>query len=159
MSPRVKKPEPASTNLSAKDLNRFLDLRHIDPHALLGMHPQGEGVLVRVFRPDASAVSILLEGGEERLLAPTHPSGLFEIFLADKKEIPPYQVKVSYPGKKVFTYWDPYAFWPTLGEMDIYLLGEGNHQKLHEKMGAHFREWQGVKGFSFVVWAPSAKGV
>ena len=159
MSPRVKKQPPATTNLSAKDINRFLDLRHIDPHALLGMHPQGEGVLVRVFRPDASAVSILLEGGEEYPLAQTHPSGLFEVFIADKKEIPPYRVKVSYPGKKTFTYWDPYAFWPTLGEMDIYLLGEGNHQKLHEKMGAHYREWQGVKGFSFAVWAPSAKGV
>src|SRR5205807_2347896 len=35
----------------------------------------------------------------------------------------------------------------------------GTHEKLHEKMGAHFRDWQGVQGFSFAVWAPGAKGV
>ena len=159
MSTRVKKQTPISTTLSARDIDRFLNLRHSDPHSLLGMHSQGEGVQVRVFRPDASTVSILLDGGEERPLSQSHPSGIFEIFLSDKKEIPPYQVRVSYPGKKVFTYWDPYAFWPTLGELDLHLLGEGNHEKLHEKMGAHLRDWQGVKGFSFAVWAPAAQGV
>ena len=159
MPPRTKKPAPAATNLSAKDLERFLNLRHADPHSFLGIHPQSDGILIRVFRPDAVAVSILLTGDEEKILVRSHPAGLFEVLLPGQKEMTPYRVKVEYPGRKVFTYWDPYAFWPTLGDLDLHLLGEDNHEKLHEKMGAHFREWQKVKGFSFAVWAPGAKGV
>ena len=46
-----------------------------------------------------------------------------------------------------------------LGEMDLYLLGEGNHERLYEKMGAHVMQWQGVTGVAFAVWAPGAKSV
>ena len=165
MPPRAKKqmtPSPAksSSAIPKGDLDRFISLSHGDPHSLLGIHPQKNGVMVRVFRPDASAISIQLNGkGKEVELAPSHSAGLFEALLEGEKEVPPYRVKVEYPRKKVFTYWDPYAFWPTLGDMDLYLLGEGNHQKLHEKMGAHFITHQGVEGVSFAVWAPGAKGV
>lgn len=165
MAPRTKKPTPkqpakASFGVPKGDLDRFLSLSHGDPHSILGIHPQKKGVSIRVFRPEAQAVSILLNGkGGEVALDRCHPAGLFEVLLEDRSEVPPYRVKVEYAGGRVFTYWDPYAFWPTLGEMDVYLLGEGNHQKLHEKMGAHFLTHQGVEGVSFAVWAPGAEGV
>ncbi|HUO58211.1 MAG TPA: 1,4-alpha-glucan branching protein GlgB [bacterium] len=169
-----KKPEPVATTLSAKDLDLFLSLKHGDPHSILGIHPQGDGIVVRVFRPDALTVSILpresrpshpvdpselSRSGQWIEAGKAHPSGLFEAYFPGAKELEPYQVRVEYAGRKVFTYWDPYAFWPTLGDMDLHLLGEGNHEKLHEKMGAHLIEWQGIQGFSFAVWAPSAQGV
>jgi len=168
MPPRTKKQavkktsEPAAqaSSLSKAELDRFLSLSHGDPHSILGIHPQKKGAIIRVFRPDAQSVSILLDGkGGEVELVCSHPAGLFEVHLEDRSEVPPYRVKVAYAGNKIFTYWDPYAFWPTLGEMDVYLLGEGNHQKLHEKMGAHFMDHQGVEGVSFSVWAPGAKSV
>ena len=41
---------------------------------------------------------------------------------------------------------DPYSFLPTLGEMDIHLAGEGRHEELWCRLGAHVREIDGVAG-------------
>ena len=54
---------------------------------------------------------------------------------------------------------DPYRFLPTVGELDLHLVGEGRHEELWEKLGAHVRELEGVRGTAFAVWAPSAKSV
>lgn len=46
-----------------------------------------------------------------------------------------------------------------LTDLDIHLIREGTHYKNYEKLGAHLREIDGVKGVHFVVWAPNAKRV
>jgi 1,4-alpha-glucan branching enzyme len=43
--------------------------------------------------------------------------------------------------------------------MDIYLLSEGTHLRLYEKLGAHPTVMDGVEGVAFAVWAPSARRV
>jgi 1,4-alpha-glucan branching enzyme len=43
-----------------------------------------------------------------------------------------------------------------LGELDLYLLGEGRHEQLYERLGAHCLDGGGVR---FAVWAPNAKAV
>ncbi len=48
---------------------------------------------------------------------------------------------------------------PILSEFDLYLLGEGNHLKLYDKLGAHPMDMEGVAGVAFVVWAPNAQRV
>jgi 1,4-alpha-glucan branching enzyme len=53
----------------------------------------------------------------------------------------------------------PYAFPRILSDFDLYLLGEGNHLKLYDKLGAHPMEMGGVAGVAFVVWAPNAQRV
>ena len=42
-----------------------------------------------------------------------------------------------------------------LGELDLHLLGEGRHEQLYERLGAHVTE----DGVRFAVWAPNARGV
>ncbi|MFL5935363.1 MAG: GlgB N-terminal domain-containing protein, partial [Gaiellaceae bacterium] len=42
-----------------------------------------------------------------------------------------------------------------LGDMDLYLAGEGRHEQLYEKLGAHV----GDDGVAFAVWAPNATKV
>jgi 1,4-alpha-glucan branching enzyme len=54
---------------------------------------------------------------------------------------------------------DPYGFLPTLGDIDLHLVGEGRHEELYAKLGAHVIEHQGVRGTAFAVWAPSAGSV
>src|SRR5674536_370360 len=54
---------------------------------------------------------------------------------------------------------DPYRFWPTIGDLDLHLHGEGRHEGLWRHLGAHVREHQGVTGASFGVWAPNAQSV
>ncbi len=160
MPPRKKKNqiETKNTKSSSSDLERLVNLSHRDPHSILGIHPVPEGVFIRVFRPEAKSISVLL-GKREIQLQPIEPKGLFETLLPGEKEFPPYRVRAEYLGGNVFEYWDPYAFWPTLGELDLFLLGEGNHERLYEKMGAHPTRWQDVEGVSFAVWAPGGKSV
>jgi 1,4-alpha-glucan branching enzyme len=38
----------------------------------------------------------------------------------------------------------------------LYLLGEGAHYQSYERLGAHLREMNGIKGTHFAVWAPNA---
>ncbi|MBI5739767.1 MAG: 1,4-alpha-glucan branching protein GlgB [Nitrospirae bacterium] len=46
-----------------------------------------------------------------------------------------------------------------LTEHDIYLFREGNYFRLHEKMGAHLMNVNGINGVHFAVWAPNAERV
>ncbi len=48
---------------------------------------------------------------------------------------------------------------PTLGELDLYLWGEQKDDRAYNKLGAHVREMSGIRGVSFAVWAPNARGV
>jgi len=50
-------------------------------------------------------------------------------------------------------------FSPTLGEIDLHLFGEGRHERIHEKLGAHCLTHEGKRGVSFAVWAPNANRV
>jgi 1,4-alpha-glucan branching enzyme len=70
-----------------------------------------------------------------------------------------YQLAVDYGSAGRFTIDDPYAFTPTIGELDVHLIGEGRHEQLYERLGAHVMLHQGVRGTSFAVWAPSARAV
>ena len=50
-------------------------------------------------------------------------------------------------------------FSPILGAIDLHLFGEGKHERIYEKLGAHPITHEGVKGVSFAVWAPAAAQV
>ncbi len=43
----------------------------------------------------------------------------------------------------------------SIGELDLHLAGEGRHERIYEKLGAHCDE----TGTSFAVWAPNAQAV
>lgn len=44
-----------------------------------------------------------------------------------------------------------------LTDFDLHLIGEGTHYKSYEKLGAHIKEINGIKGVYFAVWAPNAE--
>ncbi len=48
---------------------------------------------------------------------------------------------------------------PSLTDLDLHLFGEGTHQRVYEKLGAHLAEIDGVAGLHFAVWAPNASRV
>jgi 1,4-alpha-glucan branching enzyme len=132
---------------------------HPEPHAILGAHPTDGGVVIRALRPSAESVSVKPSKGKAVALSQIHPAGIFEGEIADAKLPLRYKLKVDYgPGGK-FTLEDPYAFLPTLGELDLHLIAEGHHEQIYEKLGAHPLEHQGVTGTAFAVWAPAAKAV
>ena len=71
-----------------------------------------------------------------------------------------YKLKVDYGEGGKFTLEDPYAFAPTLGELDLHLIGEGRHEELYDKLGAHVAQASRAStGTAFAVWAPAARAV
>jgi 1,4-alpha-glucan branching enzyme len=128
-----------------------------DPHRVLGAHEADDGgVVVRAYRPDAQAVRIKPGNVEAEL---KDPAGLWEALLPKEKLPLTYELEVEYPDGNTYTMRDPYAFLPTLGELDLHLIGEGKLEELYGKLGAHVRDIEGVAGTAFAVWAPNARSV
>jgi 1,4-alpha-glucan branching enzyme len=142
--------------VTVTEVELLVEGRLADPHHLLGAHPQDGGVIVRAWRPEAAAVVAKPENAEPVELELRHSAGLFEGFVPDADAPLSYELEVTYPDGNTFTLRDPYAFAPTLGELDLHLAGEGRHERIYERLGAHVREVDGVAGTAFAVWAPNA---
>src|SRR5436190_5771316 len=141
------------------DADRLLAREHSQPHAFLGAHPNGDGVVVRAWRPAAAAVSVVPEDGKPVKLKQVHPGGVFEGTVPGAQLPLSYRYEVDYGDSGKVTVDDPYRFLPTIGELDLHLVGEGRHEQMWERLGAHVREIDGVRGTAFAVWAPSARAV
>ncbi|MFZ2963883.1 MAG: 1,4-alpha-glucan branching protein GlgB [Rhodoglobus sp.] len=129
---------------------------HPQPHATLGQHPFGDGWAIRVVRPLAAAVTVVRADGTRIPL--THLSaGLWQGVAPGAGQA--YTVETDYDGGPSWTADDPYRFVPSVGEVDLYLWGEGRHEQLWHVLGAHYRPHEGVAGTSFSVWAPHAGAV
>ena len=144
------------------DLDRVIAGQHHDPHHVLGPHPERDGdgrerVVIRGWRPDATGM-VILAGGQRVEMSRVHPAGVFA-GVVDGPGIPDYRLETTYPGGVVVVLDDPYRYWPTLGELDLYLMGEGRHESLWHHLGAHVRVHQATPGTSFAVWAPGARAV
>jgi 1,4-alpha-glucan branching enzyme len=132
---------------------------YFDPHTVLGPHPGGSGVTVRVLRPGAESVAILTDEGRTPA---THESDGIWVAVLPGAEPPDYRVEVCYDGE-ASTFDDPYRFWPTLGEVDLHLISEGRHEQLWTVLGANVKRFDSalgeVVGTAFAVWAPTAQAV
>jgi len=132
---------------------------HHDPHSLLGAHADGSGgIVVRTFHPDAEECEILLPDGET-LAAEPISNGVFAVQLPNREVPIQYRVRFRFSNGAIWEHADPYCHLPTVGELDLYLLGEGTHRRLYEALGARVMTHQGVRGTSFSVWAPNARRV
>jgi 1,4-alpha-glucan branching enzyme len=136
--------------------------RHGDPFAVLGPHARGDGATwVRAFLPHAATVTVLC-GAHAWPLASRADEGLHDLFEGDTAVRPlgsAYQLRVRWAGGGESVIEDPYRFGTVLGEMDVWLLGEGSHLRPFEQLGATPRTLDGVAGTAFAVWAPNASRV
>jgi 1,4-alpha-glucan branching enzyme len=150
--------------ISAKQVEAIVRNLHHDPFQILGPHELEvnghKNWVVRAFVPDSTEVYLLNpETGEEYPMRSAHNEHFFEVVLPGPEEIFMYQYRiVATNGHERFVY-DPYFFLPQMGELDLYLFGQGDHHKIYEKLGAHPMEVNGVKGVYFAVWAPNARNV
>jgi 1,4-alpha-glucan branching enzyme len=127
-----------------------------NPHGTLGAHETTGGVVVRAYRPEALAVRVQPAGVDAEL---KDPAGLWEALLPKAKLPLRYELEIEYADGNTYTVRDPYAFLPTLGDLDIHLAMEGRHEELYEKLGAHVRDIDSAVGTAFAVWAPNARSV
>ncbi len=151
-------PEAIPT-LHAEHRRALVEGRHPRPHDALGQHPLDDGWVVRVLRPLAASVTIVRADGS-RVPLEHDADGLWHgILPGGPAEGQAYTVVASYDGGPDWTADDPYRFVPSVGEIDLYLWGEGRHEQLWHVLGAHHRPHEGVEGTSFAVWAPNAQAV
>lgn len=130
-----------------------------DPHRVLGAHASRSGVVVRTLRPLADAVVVRTPDG--RTPALHEQDGIWVAVLPDT-EVPDYRLEVTY-GTETTTVDDPYRFLPTVGDLDLHLIGEGRHEELWRVLGATVHRYPSalgeVEGTGFAVWAPNARAV
>ncbi|MGI8684088.1 MAG: 1,4-alpha-glucan branching protein GlgB [Acidimicrobiales bacterium] len=136
-----------------EQLDRLVEGTIGDPHQVLGPH---DGV-VRAWRPGAVGMRLLPEGGAPVEMTAVRPEGVFEGPAA--ADAGPYRLEARYDPGSTYVYDDPYLYWPTLGDVDLHLFGEGRHRHLWRALGAHVRTHEGAQGTAFAVWAPSARSV
>jgi len=148
--------------VATSELDALVRREHSNPHSVLGAHPQNGGVVVRALRPAANSVTVRTDGQPAVKLKQIHPGGVFEGEIKGAQLPLRYRLDIDYGDAGRFTIDDPYAFLPTIGELDQYLIGEGRHEELYDKLGAHVRVMADdppVTGTAFAVWAPSARAV
>ena len=132
--------------------------RHHDPFAVLGLHHDGKQRVVRTLQPQAQAVALIDADGEEMAeMARLHDAGLFVATMPARKRR--YRLRITNHDGSRYDTEDPYRFGSSLGELDLYLLGEGSDIRIYDKLGAQVREIDGVHGTRFAVWAPNASRV
>ncbi|SCL32675.1 1,4-alpha-glucan branching enzyme [Micromonospora nigra] len=128
-------------------MDQLIAGRHHDPHAVLGAHPADGKTVIRTLRRGARDVAVLVDG-ERHPMKRVHDVGVFEATVPG--EVLNYRVEVDGQPHD-----DPYRYPPTLGELDLHLIGEGRHERLWEALGARVFD----EGVAFTVWAPNARGV
>ncbi len=138
-------------------IQALVDGRHGDPFSIPGPHDTPDGCVVRVFQPAARSVEVIDQAAGEPLarLVQVHSQGLFAglIFAST-----PYRLCTE-TGVSRWETEDPYAFAPSLGDLNLHLLAESRHQDLARWLGSHPIQLAGIADVRFAVWAPNARRV
>lgn len=149
------RPAPVATHI----IDAIVDGNYHDPHSVLGPHPFEGAVTIRSLRPFALSVVAITSAGRFPM---RHEHRGVWVAVVPHTEVPDYRLEVRYGGDPVPAD-DPYRFMPTLGELDMHLLQQGQHQELAKVLGAHTKHYPSpmgdVHGTAFAVWAPNAQGV
>jgi 1,4-alpha-glucan branching enzyme len=149
------------SGLPPDEVNRFVNGEHSDPFRVLGPHRIGDDLEIRVFRPDARKIEVVLDQHPEEPITAQkiQQDGFFCATVRDATRDIPYHLRITaWDGSHYLTR-DPYQYGPIMGEVDLHLFAEGQHWKIYEKFGAHVRTIGDATGVYFAVWAPNAQRV
>ena len=122
-------------------IRAIVEGRHGDPFAVLGPHGGGATPLsIRVFWPGAETVTVLdhRTGEPAAKLTLLDKAGFFAGEIAGRNAPFPYRLRYGAGGAE----WeaeDPYRFPRLLGDVDVYLMAEGSHRRIFDRLGAHPR--------------------
>ncbi|MFM2320984.1 MAG: hypothetical protein RL612_131, partial [Actinomycetota bacterium] len=152
-----KKVELPLPEIDVDTLRKVSTGSHHNPHSVLGAHPHGDSWIVRTLKPMATKVIAELDGGIEFELEHLE-NGIWQGLVKTKK-LPDYRIVASYEDGTDWRVDDPYHYLPTLGELDLHLIGEGRHEELWKVLGSQVRSLGSSLGTSFAVWAPNAQAV
>ncbi len=143
----------------SSELDKVIASNHPDPFQVLGPHvleDDPSSIIVRAFIPLADSVRIVSQG-QKRYMYKMRKEGLFEIIVDNDAQAYDYFFEATCCNKDIRIFHDPYLFPVQLSDYDQHLFNQGCHYNIYEKIGAHIREINGIKGCIFRVWAPNAR--
>ena len=141
--------------LNKATLNALAGGRHGNPFSLYGIHKEDGLRIVRTFQPQAESVDLVLGSGTDPIaMQRVHADGIFEAEMPPRKRI--YRFRVTGHNGHTWEVEDAYRFPSLLGDLDLYLIGQGSHRDIFRKLGAHPACLLGVEGTFFAIWAPNA---
>ena len=108
------------------DHNRALltQCRHYDPHSIYGWHPMEEGGAVfRTRQLNAKKVELITPDGGSIELEPLGDD-IFGTVLTGENTGGGHKLRITWNNDITTETYDPYSFWPTLGELDMHLIRE-----------------------------------
>ena len=109
---------------------------HSDPFSLLGIHREGGVRVVRTLQPHATTVELVSASGKLLCsMQQVHPGGLFEAEMPARMRR--YRLRISGADGNSYEIEDPYRFPTSMGDLDLYLMGQGSHRDIFRKLGAH----------------------
>ncbi len=146
-------------NTTLGEIEAIVRCDHAEPHHVLGAHAVYGGVVVRAWHPEATGARCYFADGIAHEMARLHDAGVWAVFIPKVVTGDPYEIEYLFGNGASHRAADPYAFLPAWGSVDEHLFSEGRHWKLYERLGAHLRELEGVRGATFAVWAPNARRV
>jgi len=147
--------------LPPDEVKNFIAGTHSDPFRVLGPHEVGDDLEIRVFRPDARKIEIVLDvnAGKAVTAERIQQDGFFCATLPGAKRDFTYRLRITKWDGSEQVLRDPYQYGPIMGEVDLHLFAEGQHWKIYEKFGAHLHTIGDAAGVYFAVWAPNAQRV
>lgn len=161
-SARTERPR-VPLHVDSETLERVAAGAYHAPHSVLGAHLDDHGhVTVRTVKHLATSVTVVTEAGRTGMSHEAHGVWVGVLEPLQPGHVPDYRLEVAYDDQTV-TIDDPYHYLPTVGEVDLHLIGEGRHERLWDVLGAHVQHYRSsrseVDGVSFAVWAPNAQAV
>ncbi len=166
------------SEVSLSCISRLIDGTHENPSSVLGPHRidyRGEpATAVRTYIPNAQCAWIVESAsGVRRPMRRLHPAGFFEAICSTavdagqpgaedagiNRDQSRYRIQISNSSGDMIETNDPYHAPSILTDFDRYLLGEGRHHQIYNRLGAQVRAVDGKKGVNFAVWAPNARSV
>ena len=147
--------------LSKEEMEAVINGDHGNVFAVLGIHKDkgSKEVFIRTYHPNTRSIELLKKDGTSLgQMTKLDERGFYQINLGAIENFP-YKFRIENDNGTIYEQEDAYRFSSILGDIDVYLLAEGNHLEMYKKLGAHVAEMDGVKGVSFAVWAPNAKRV
>lgn len=147
--------------LSKEEMEAIINGDHSNPFAVLGIHKDkgSKEVFIRAYQPNSRSMELLDSNGASLgQMTKLDNRGFFQINLGPRENFA-YRFRIENDRGDFYEKEDSYRFPSILGDIDLYLLAEGNHLEIYKKLGAHVVELNGVRGVSFAVWAPNAKRV
>ncbi|NWL32298.1 1,4-alpha-glucan branching enzyme [Paenarthrobacter nitroguajacolicus] len=161
-SARTERPR-VPLHVDSETLERVAAGAYHAPHSVLGAHLDDHGhVTIRTVKHLAKSVVAVTEAGRTEMTHEAHGVWTAVLEPLQAGHVPDYRLEVVYDVEPV-TIDDPYHYLPTVGEVDLHLIGEGRHERLWDVLGAHVQHYRSalseVDGVSFAVWAPNAQAV